>query len=61
MNRGGKQRKRTLDEILAGSSETARQAPLLLPAGKIQSDPHGDMRSQAEMSWPALRENSFEE
>jgi len=27
MNRGGKQRSRTLDEILMGSSETARQAP----------------------------------
>ena len=34
-----------------GSSETARQAP---PNGreKIQSDLHGDMQSQAEMTWP---------
>ena len=27
MNANGKQRSRTIDEILAGSSETARQAP----------------------------------
>jgi hypothetical protein len=33
-----------------GSSETAREAPL--SAVKIQSDPHGDMGSQAEMTWP---------
>jgi hypothetical protein len=52
MNAGGKQRKRTLEQILAGSSETARQAPPLVVAGKIQSDPHGDMRSQTEMIWP---------
>jgi hypothetical protein len=34
-----------------GSSETARQAP---PSErvKIQSDLHGDMQSQAEMTWP---------
>jgi hypothetical protein len=50
MNAGGKQRKRTLEQILTGSSETARQAPLSLTAGKIQSDPHGDMGSQAEMT-----------
>src|SRR3954468_11629062 len=52
MNAGGKQRKRTLEQILTGSSETARQAPPLIAAGKIQSDPHGDMRSQTEMIWP---------
>ena len=54
MNFAGKQRSRSLDEILAGSSETARQArekptPALLCV-KIQSDPHGDMGSQAEMT-----------
>ena len=40
---------------LAGSSETAREAPtssLNWLRVKIQSDPHGDMRSQAEMTWP---------
>jgi hypothetical protein len=55
MNANGKQRTRTLEQVLAGSSETARQAPLLHgeePA-KIQSDLHGDMQSQAEMTWPA--------
>ena len=38
----------------AGSSETAREAPTQreLSRVKIQSDPHGDMRSQAEMTWP---------
>ncbi len=50
MNADGKQRSRTLATVLAGSSETARQAPSLFEAVKIQSDPHGDMRSQAEMT-----------
>jgi hypothetical protein len=52
MNARGKQRSRSLEDILAGSSETARQAP---PLGreKIQSDLHGDMQSQAEMTWPS--------
>jgi hypothetical protein len=52
MNAEGKQRSRSLEAVLAGSSETARQAP---PLGreKIQSDLHGDMQSQAEMSWPS--------
>jgi hypothetical protein len=44
MNSRGKQRKRSMQEILEGSSETAREAPLWI-AVKIQSDPHGDMRS----------------
>jgi LAGLIDADG endonuclease len=51
MNAHGKQRSRSLEDILAGSSETARQAPPLRRE-KIQSDLHGDMQSQAEMSWP---------
>jgi hypothetical protein len=54
MNFAGKQRSRSIDEILMGSSETARQAPLHDhrhgPSVKVQSDPHGDMRSQAEMT-----------
>ena len=55
LNANGKQRSRTLEEVLAGSSETARGAlqshRSSLPTGtgrsktKIQSDPHGDMRS----------------
>jgi LAGLIDADG endonuclease len=55
MNANGKQRSRSMEQILAGSSETARGALHLhrfsLPTGigqaktKIQSDPHGDMRS----------------
>ena len=45
----------SLDEILTGSSETARQAPdrrhaITADRGKVQSDPHGDMGSQAEMT-----------
>jgi hypothetical protein len=43
MNAHGKQRSRSLESVLAGSSETARQAPQL--EGKIQSDLHGDMQS----------------
>jgi len=54
MNAHGKQRARSLEAVLAGSSETARQARLggnaNLPSVKIQSDPHGDMGSQAEMT-----------
>jgi hypothetical protein len=44
MNADGKQRARTLGEVLAGSSETARQASTGRST-KIQSDPHGDMGS----------------
>ena len=54
MNAVGKQRSRTLEAVLMGSSETARQAPRGI-AVKIQSDPHGDMGSQAEMTWPLVR------
>jgi hypothetical protein len=50
MNANGKQRARTLERVLTGSSETARQAPRLDIAVKVQSDPHGDMGSQAEMT-----------
>ena len=51
MNASGKQRSRRLEDVLAGSSETARQAPPI-EEEKIQSDLHGDMQSQAEMTWP---------
>jgi len=53
MNFAGKQRSRSIDEILMGSSETARQARRPDPSGepvKIQSDPRGDTGSQAEMT-----------
>lgn len=43
MNANGKQRARTVEEVLAGSSETVRGAPR--EGTKIQSDPHGDMGS----------------
>jgi hypothetical protein len=48
MNANGKQRSRTLGEVLEGSSETVREARrptrrLGLATMKIQSDPHGDM------------------
>lgn len=49
MNRRGKQRKRPIEAILLGSSETVREVPLNGSAVKIQSGPHGDMRSQTEM------------
>lgn len=52
MNANGKQRSKSLDVVLAGSSETARQARFECEAVKIQSDLHGDMQSQAEMTWP---------
>ena len=52
MNANGKQRSKGIAEVLAGSSETARQAPSFGMV-KIQSDPHGDMRSEAEMISPS--------
>jgi hypothetical protein len=55
MNAQGKQRSRRLEDVLAGSSETARQAPPTVRV-KIQSDLHGDMQSQAEMPWPSQQE-----
>ena len=36
-------------------SETARQTGLVKRAWKIQSELHGDMQSQAEMTWPPSR------
>jgi len=50
MNTRGKQRKRPIEQSLLGSSETVREVPLNGSAVKIQSGPHGDMRSQAEMT-----------
>ena len=50
MNLDGKQRSRDIDVILRGSSETARQTRPLGEARKIQSELHGDMQSQAEMT-----------
>jgi hypothetical protein len=53
MNAHGKQRARTLDEVLKGSSETVREAPADSdPPVMIQSELHGDMQSQTEMIWP---------
>jgi hypothetical protein len=61
MNLNGKQRARTLEEVLEGSSETARQALGNRQSRvKIQSDPHGDMGSQAEMIWPPLSQRERE-
>jgi LAGLIDADG endonuclease len=50
MNAQGKQRSRSLEIILAGSSETVRQAPSTITTTKIQSDLYGDIQSQAEMT-----------
>jgi len=44
MNAQGKQRSRSLETVLKGSSETAREARPMV-AEKIQSDLHGDMQS----------------
>jgi hypothetical protein len=45
---GADNQQETVDET--GSSETARQAAR--SERKRQSDLHGDMQSQAEMTWP---------
>jgi hypothetical protein len=55
MNANGKQRGRSLEDVLEGSSETVRQARGgLTTATMRQSDPHGDMGSWAEMTQPSL-------
>jgi hypothetical protein len=53
MNGGGRHRRVRWTELLATpeSSETARQTGPV-KAWKIQSELHGDMQSQAEMTWP---------
>ena len=53
MNGGGRFRKVRWRELVASpeSSETARQTRPAR-ARKIQSELHGDMQSQAEMTWP---------
>jgi hypothetical protein len=52
MNQGGVRRRLSLEDILAGlePSETVRRT--LASEVKIQSELHGDMQSQAEMTWP---------
>ena len=55
MNANGKQRARSLEVILAGSSETVRQARSPR-AVKIQSDLYGDIQSEAEMTSPSIPE-----
>jgi len=55
MNAQGKQRKYKLEDVLASSSETARQASRLQDETKIQSDLSSDAESCAEMTQPAIR------
>jgi LAGLIDADG endonuclease len=55
MNAQGRQRKYKLEEVLASSSETARQASRLQDEIKIQSDLSSDAESCAEMTQPAIR------
>ena len=58
MNAQGRQRKYKLEEVLASSSETARQASRLQGETKIQSDLSSDVESRAEMTRPAIRISS---
>ena len=51
MNARGKQRKRTIETILLGSSETVRQTARS-HRRMIQSGLHGNMQSAAEMPAP---------
>ena len=54
MNGGGRHRRVQWQELIGSqpeSSETARRMEACAPP-KIQSELHGDMQSQAEMSWP---------
>ena len=63
MNANGKQRARSSEQVLRWvTGETAQRERLVVSLDglsgrrehevKIQSDPHGDMGSQAEMTWP---------
>ena len=57
MNGGGRYRKIRWQELLCSrpeSSETVRRTGRST-ARKIQSELHGDMQSQAEMTWPSSR------
>ena len=56
MNAQGKQRKYKLEEVLASSSETARQASRLQGETKIQSELSSDVESCSEMQQPTLIE-----
>jgi LAGLIDADG endonuclease len=55
MNAQGKQRKFKLEDVLASSSETARQALRVQGEAKIQSDLSSDVESGAEMTPPTIR------
>ena len=55
MNAQGKQRKFKLEDVLASSSETARQALRKQGEAKIQSDLNSDVESGAEMTPPTIR------
>ena len=47
------------EEPLWGSSETVREARATICGGVMsQSELHGDMQSQAEMTWPLYMESS---
>jgi LAGLIDADG endonuclease len=57
MNGAGRHRKTRWLELIKSqpeSSETVRQTGRCIP--KIQSELHGDMQSQAEMTWPSTGE-----
>ena len=54
MNAQGKQRKYKLEEVLASSSETARQASRKQDEIKIQSELSSDVESRAEMTRPTF-------
>ena len=54
MNAQGKQRKFKLEEVLASSSETARQASRVQDEIKIQSELSSDAESCSEMQQPTL-------
>jgi hypothetical protein len=58
MNAQGRQRKYKLEEVLASSSETARQASHLQGETKIQSELSSDAESRAEMTRPVIRISS---
>ena len=58
MNAQGRQRKYLLEQVLASSSETARQALRKQGGAKIQSDLSSDVESRAETTRPTIRISS---
>lgn len=60
INGDGRYRKWRLEDVLEGLQKPSETVRRTLDRVKIQSELHGDMQSQAEMTWPPLSEGERE-